>query len=203
MATLRIEAELGPRAVWPGLLSLALTALAQPLSSENVTLNTFYPAPSGVYAQMLTTGQTWLARDNGNVGVGLPAPSNKLQVQGLGGGTVDLAVNGQIMTGDASGVGGVWVDSGKTMRVGQTGSSVGFWGVGAGWGLTMDRGTGRVTVNGGGLTDADGTQGPGKVLTSDASGNATWQSPAGTGGMYTVGNHGSRCDYANPMTGAC
>lgn len=33
------------------------------LASESVTLTTYYPAPSGVYTQMITTGNTFLARD--------------------------------------------------------------------------------------------------------------------------------------------
>jgi len=33
------------------------------LASESVTLTTYYPAPSGVYTQMIATGNTYLARD--------------------------------------------------------------------------------------------------------------------------------------------
>lgn len=33
------------------------------LASESVTLTTYYPAPSGVYTQMITTGNTYLSRD--------------------------------------------------------------------------------------------------------------------------------------------
>lgn len=40
------------------------------LASESVTLTTYYPAPSGVYSQLITTGNTWLSRDTGNVVVG-------------------------------------------------------------------------------------------------------------------------------------
>ncbi len=65
------------------------------LNSESVTLSTYYPAPSGVYTQMITTGNTWLARDGGfitggggvrnyltRVGIGTPAPRAKLDVDG-------------------------------------------------------------------------------------------------------------------------
>lgn len=38
-------------------------AAAPELASESVTLTTYYPAPSGVYTQMITTGNTYLARD--------------------------------------------------------------------------------------------------------------------------------------------
>lgn len=40
-----------------------LLASVPELASESVTLTTYYPAPSGVYTQMITTGNTFLARD--------------------------------------------------------------------------------------------------------------------------------------------
>ena len=56
------------------------------LDSESVTLSTYYPAPSGVYTQMITTGNTYLARDGGagtSVGIGTTAPGAKLDVNGF------------------------------------------------------------------------------------------------------------------------
>ncbi len=64
------------------------------LESESVTLSTYYPAPSGVYTNMITTGNTYLARDNGNasmVGIGITNPAVKL----------DVAQNGAIKVGNA------------------------------------------------------------------------------------------------------
>lgn len=57
------------------------------LDSESVTLSTYYPAPSGVYTNMITTGNTYLARDGAGatrVGIGTTAPSEKLHVVGKG-----------------------------------------------------------------------------------------------------------------------
>lgn len=57
------------------------------LDSESVTLSTYYPAPSGVYTNMITTGNTFLARDGAGttrVGIGTTAPSEKLTVIGKG-----------------------------------------------------------------------------------------------------------------------
>jgi|GEM_PF-1346253 len=51
------------------------------LGSEQLTLTTYYPAPYGGYASLLTTGQTLMARDNGMVGVGTADPGRKLDVR--------------------------------------------------------------------------------------------------------------------------
>lgn len=61
-----------------------LVGLISPeLGSENVTLTTYYPAPSGIYAQMITTGNTYLARDpGGSVGIGTTSPASMLSVSG-------------------------------------------------------------------------------------------------------------------------
>lgn len=63
----------------------ALLAAAPELDSENVTVHTYYPAPSGVYTNMITTGNTYLARDGGaasKVGIGTASPASKLSVAG-------------------------------------------------------------------------------------------------------------------------
>jgi hypothetical protein len=44
------------------------------LGSETLTLTTYYPAPYGGYANLLTTGKTLLARDGNTVGLGTSAP---------------------------------------------------------------------------------------------------------------------------------
>ena len=59
-------------------------AAVSELASENITLTTYYPAPSGVYAQMITTGNTYLARNGGTVGIhtATPDPFYALDVNG-------------------------------------------------------------------------------------------------------------------------
>lgn len=54
------------------------------IGSESLTLTTYYPAPYGGYVNILTTGQTLLARDAGNVGIGTgaAAPTGRLDVSG-------------------------------------------------------------------------------------------------------------------------
>ncbi|MDO8804443.1 MAG: hypothetical protein Q7R35_08425 [Elusimicrobiota bacterium] len=44
------------------------------IGSETLTLTTYYPAPYGGYVNLLTTGQTLLARNSGQVLVGTPGP---------------------------------------------------------------------------------------------------------------------------------
>ena len=79
---------------------------------------------AGVSAQWTTNGSNINNTNPGNVGVGTPSPTNKLHILGAGGTEVDMRVNGRIHTGDASGTGGVWLDGGRTMFVGQYGTSV-------------------------------------------------------------------------------
>jgi len=55
------------------------------LGSETLTLTTYYPAPYGGYVSLLTTNQTLLARDGGNVGIRTTtgwAPRRPLDVNG-------------------------------------------------------------------------------------------------------------------------
>ena len=60
-----------------------LCFFAGDLSPESITLSTYYPAPSGVYNNLLTTGNTYLARDGGSVGIGTNAPQAALDVHGV------------------------------------------------------------------------------------------------------------------------
>ena len=84
--TIRLNFDLsfvyGPRTFRAPLAAILLLAAVGDLNSESVTLSTYYPAPSGVYTQMITTGATWLARDGGNVGIGTLTPGQKLSVVG-------------------------------------------------------------------------------------------------------------------------
>lgn len=74
----------GPRTLRVPIVAAMLLAAVGDLNSESVTLSTYYPAPSGVYTQMITTGNTYLARDGAatSVGVGTTAPGSKLSVSG-------------------------------------------------------------------------------------------------------------------------
>ena len=80
MADLTIRLELGRGLARVGLLALLLAGAATELGSESLVVTTYYPAPSGVYTELLVTGPAILARDNGNVGIGTPTPGFKLDV---------------------------------------------------------------------------------------------------------------------------
>ena len=75
---------------------LLMATAATELASENVTLTTYYPSPSGVYAKMITTSDTYLSTTaSGKVGIGTTAPTNKLS---LVGGNADV-IGGRIGIG--------------------------------------------------------------------------------------------------------
>ncbi len=85
------------------------------LGSETLTLTTYYPAPYGGYASLLTTGKTLLARNGGNVGIGIASPTGKLHVEGTG--DVIFRTSGRLDVGSpaqlrgAPGGTGLYVDS--------------------------------------------------------------------------------------------
>lgn len=72
--------------------------------SETLALTTYYPAPYGGYVSILTTGQTSLARDGGNVGIGLSNPSAKLEVAGEIKITGGAPGQGKVLVSDSSGL---------------------------------------------------------------------------------------------------
>lgn len=151
------------------------------LGSETLTLTTYYPAPYGGYVSVLTTNQTLLARDGGNVGVGTSSPGNKLQVQGTGNTSVDLRVNGRVMVGDGNNNGGIWLSQAADGFVGNNGGNMGFWSSGAGWNtLSIVKSNGNVGV---------GTTAPSERLS--VSGNVSISgdlimNPAWTGNIRNV-----------------
>jgi len=50
--------------------------------TEEITLTTYYPAPFGEYDELSVSGNTYLAVDSGNVGIGTSSPGEKLEVDG-------------------------------------------------------------------------------------------------------------------------
>lgn len=98
------------------------------LGSETLTLTTYYPAPYGGYAGLLTTGgtagapvNTLLVRDAGNVGVGTGAtvPVDKLTVAGAGTAisAVDGPVRNRFFSSEGAGGGYVGTSSNHPLRL--------------------------------------------------------------------------------------
>ena len=52
-------------------------------TTETIQIDTYYPAPYGVYAELTTTSNTYLATEGGNVGIGTTAPNpfSKLHIE--------------------------------------------------------------------------------------------------------------------------
>ncbi|MGC8728270.1 MAG: hypothetical protein ACP5SD_03270 [Elusimicrobiales bacterium] len=61
---------------------LYIISISKEINSENITITTYYPAPYGGYVTILTTSNTYLARDGGAVGIGTQNPQAKLEVNG-------------------------------------------------------------------------------------------------------------------------
>ena len=72
-----------------------------------------------------------------------------VNINGAGGTGIDLKVNGRLRTGDSKNRGGMWVNGGQTMFVGQLDANrLGFWN-GSAWRLAVDK-AGHTTITGGG-----------------------------------------------------
>ena len=117
---IHIHMRISRRALVWGAAVLLLCCSANEVVSESMTMTTYYPAPTGTYRRLVTTGgtvanpsHTILARDAGNVGIGTTDPQAKLAVAGqlmITGGSPGA---GKVLTSDAAGLaswqaGGTW-----------------------------------------------------------------------------------------------
>ncbi len=99
-----------------------------------------------------TSGQGWatfqIDKATGNTGIGTGSPASKLDVLGGGAGTVDIRTNGRILTGDASGYGGIWLNGNSfDCFVGNNSTNVGFWTNGVGFSaFQIEKATGKVMI---------------------------------------------------------
>jgi hypothetical protein len=109
---------------------------------------------------------------NSSVGIGTSTPASRLDVAGPGGGSIDFRVNGRMLTGDGSNVGGVFVNSAGTMFLGQFDATrIGFYNNLA-WRMVIDNagniGVGTTTPQPGARLDVQG----GALRVGGATGNA-------------------------------
>jgi hypothetical protein len=77
MAEIKIKLDLtfSRRAITGLGMAAVMFCVVPALNSESVVLSTYYPAPSGVYTQLITTRDTWLGRDGGVINIGTNAPT--------------------------------------------------------------------------------------------------------------------------------
>lgn len=101
MAELEIDVRITPGLLRWLVLGFLLCGWAAELSTESFTMSTTYPAPTAVYTRIITTGDTYLARDpGGKVGIGTTNPQAMLDVNGaakIGG---DFTAAGKISAAD-------------------------------------------------------------------------------------------------------
>ena len=113
--TLHFDFRLGQRSLRWLMAACMVLAAAPEVASESVTLTTYYPAPSGVYTKMITTGDTYLARDGGRVGIGTTGPGFELEVNGPAGNWAERFVSGGAMAYFAHSSGyGAYIDAGSS-----------------------------------------------------------------------------------------
>ncbi|MEK7232741.1 MAG: hypothetical protein AAB268_02915 [Elusimicrobiota bacterium] len=95
--TIRLNFDLsfvyGPRTWRLPIMAAMLLASVGELNSESVVLTTYYPAPSGVYTSMITTGSTILARNSNSVVI------NSLGTAPVSNANLKLGVNGGVAVG--------------------------------------------------------------------------------------------------------
>jgi len=72
--------------------------------AEELTLTTYYPSPRGVYSELRTTDNTYLAIEGGNVGIGTTTPGAKLEVAGQVKITGGAPGTNKALTSDAAGL---------------------------------------------------------------------------------------------------
>ncbi|MDP3540857.1 MAG: hypothetical protein Q8T11_00155 [Elusimicrobiota bacterium] len=116
-----------------GAFAIMLCAVPE-LDSESVTLSTYYPAPSGVYTNMITTNNTFLARDGGALAVGTVTPVGGSKVTVAGGsiaGTYGLTPSYVAWNTYGTGAGGaaIYNDSGAYQGLMLVGNNSGGGGV--------------------------------------------------------------------------
>jgi hypothetical protein len=137
--TVRFDLSFGARTMRCLMASAMIVSAVTEVASESVTLTTYYPAPSGVYSQMITTGNTFLARDGGYLDVGTTgalAAGTKMAVMG---GSVGIGTTSPGYTLDVAGT--FHVSGPAWAALIQSGSASAYFAHSGGYGSYIDAGT--------------------------------------------------------------
>lgn len=134
-------------------------------------------------ANSTTSNELMRIKGNGNVGIGIN-PAYRLDVVGFGGGNVDFRTSGRIWINSTDG--GIWLNNLQDAFMGNISTTqFGFWSSTVGWSaFNITKTNGFIGIGTttpaqkvdiiGKIKITDGTQGAGKVLSSDANGVGTW-----------------------------
>src|SRR5687768_5664581 len=87
-----------------GLAAFLLIGTAGIVGSETLSLVASFPSPIGIYKKLVATGQVVLARDGGNVGIGVDNPTAKLDIDGSARVQSTLNVGSSLDVGGALGL---------------------------------------------------------------------------------------------------
>lgn len=130
-----------------------------------------------------TSNELMRVKGNGNVGIGIN-PTYRLDVVGSGGSSIDFRTSGRIWTNSTDG--GIWLNNLQDAFMGNISTTqFGFWSSSVGWtAFNITKSNGFVGIGTatpaqkvdiiGKIKITDGTQGVGRVLSSDANGVGTW-----------------------------
>jgi hypothetical protein len=151
----------------------------------------------GGTSQWVISGSNMYNTNTGNVGIDVATPQYKLDVNGR--------IRIRALPNEINATAGMWFSrsdgNGTAAFVGnENDSTVGLYGDdGAGWSFRMNTISGKIGIGdanpaarlsiGGNIKIADGTQGNGKVLTSNATGVASWQALPSAANSWTVSNN--------------
>jgi hypothetical protein len=173
--TVRLDLSFGHRSLRLLMIAGTLFSAATEVASETVTLSTAYPSPSGVYSQLIATGNTNLARDGGQVGIGTSALTM----------TTDGVPNGELEVSGGMKVDGVGIYNSAGYQLLETDTNIATnWNQGAGttFGNAMYQ---PLALASGGLAVGNGSnQGQGNIYAA-----GTLQA-AGGGSNYILGKLG-------------
>ncbi|MBI3300348.1 MAG: hypothetical protein HYZ75_19450 [Elusimicrobia bacterium] len=127
------------------------------LSTEQLTMTTYYPSPYGVYDQMRSVNSSFLAYGSGTLGVGTASPtsSNKLEVVGRTSLNGEVGLNGaytniygtELSIAQQAGRGNIHVQGNENANWLRVGDAWGFNGIYSETGdLIIGSQTGRIKV---------------------------------------------------------